>query len=344
MDKERRLQIVRQFPENGLKLVLTTPANLRELLVMAGATMLARMDFRGLAVDPTTYITAEYRHISSDLVLTMPLRPSRRGGRRKRLTVTVLLELQSQPDRLMMLRLLEYMVHIWRQQARQHHQEQSSLANVKLQPVLPVVLHTGSYSWERLGDLLHLMDDAEDFRPFTPAFTPLFVSLPDRPDAELQEAGPFGQVLSLLKICKGSRAAFAARVAQTVARVEELRGEERLRRLELLDYIEALTVNARPPEEHPAMRQQIDAALKNDESRLEVEMIRKTLADVYREEGALAEKRRTLVDLLRLRWGPLPAEMEQTIEMTQDPNQLTEWVRSVVTAEDIEAVGIRIPQ
>ncbi len=56
-----------------------------------------------MLVDPTTYVTAEYRHISSDLVLTLPMKPSRKSARRRRLIVSILIELQMQPDRLMML-------------------------------------------------------------------------------------------------------------------------------------------------------------------------------------------------------------------------------------------------
>jgi len=344
MDEERRLRIVRQFPENGLKLVLTSPANLRELLVAARAAMLGRLDFPRLAVDPTTYVTAEYRHASMDLVLTMPLRPSRRGGRKKRLTVTVLIELQSQPDRLMLLRVLEYLVLVWKDQVRRHRQRQRSLASVKLQPVLPVVLHTGSYPWERLGDLLALMEDAEDFRLFTPAFTPLFLSLPDRTEADLEGVGAFGQVLALLKMRKARRAPFAERLGRTVTRLEELRGPERLRRLELLSYVEALVYHAREEAEHPALRQRIDSAVRHDEDRLEIEMTRRTLADVHREEGALAGMRQLLLELLRLRFGPLPPEMERKIETTQDPNQLTEWGRRFATTTDLEEVGILNPR
>src|SRR5262249_18405308 len=145
MSEDRVRQIVRNFPENGLKQVLTSPANVRDLLTLAGAaTMLPRLDFTAVQVDPTTYVTAENRSVCSDLVLGLPLLPSRKGGRRKRLTVSILIELQMQPDRLMLLRVLEYLVHIWKAQVKAHDDKHKSLANVKLHPVLPVVLHTGS--------------------------------------------------------------------------------------------------------------------------------------------------------------------------------------------------------
>ncbi len=344
MSEERLRQIIRQFPENGLKQVLNSPGNVRELLALAKAEMLPRIDFEGMQVEQTTYVTAEYRHVTSDLVLRATLLPSGKARRKKRLTLTILIELQSEPDRLMLLRVLEYLVQVYKQQVKQHGQEHRSLASVKLQPVLPVVLHTGSYRWEKLGSLLDLMDDAEEFREVIPAFQPLFFSLPDVSEDELDSAGTFGQVLALLKARKASRAVFAQRLGQTVARVEELKGDERLRRLELLCYVEALVYHSRQSSEHEALRQRIDAALKNDESRLEVDMVRKTLADVHRDEGALAANKRTLLRQLRQRWAPLPPETEQTIEATQDAEKLDEWLLRFATAKDLDSIGIRPPR
>jgi hypothetical protein len=269
-------------------------------------------------------------------VLRVTLQPSGKGGRKKRLTLTILIELQMQPDRLMMLRVLEYLVQVWKSQVKQHGEKHKSLANVKLSPVLPVVLHTGSYAWEKMGSLLDLMEDAEDFRAVTPSFEPLFVSLPDLSESDLENrGGSFGQVLALVKARKARRGPFAARLSQTVAKLEELTGPQRLRRLELLCYVEAFVYHAREVTEHGALRERINAALRNDESRLEVDMVRRTLADVHRDEGRLegelAERKRTLLELLRLRFS-LPPEMAQAIEATQDGDQLAEWLRRFATA------------
>jgi hypothetical protein len=348
LSEERARQIIRLFPENGLKQVLTSPGNVRELLSLGKAAMLPRIDFAGMQVDPTTYVTAEYRHVSSDLVLSVPLRSVAGGRTRKRLTLTKLIELQSEPDRLMPLRLLEYLVQIWKRHVKQYGETHKSLASVKLNPVLPVVLHTGSYAWEKMGSLLELMDDSEDFREVTPVFEPLFISLPDRSEADLeQQGGYFGQVLALLKARKARRGLFAQRLGRTVSSLEELKGEERLRRLELLCYVEALVYHSRETTEHNALRERIDAALKNDESRLEVNMVRRTLADVHRDEGRregeITVRKQTLLDLLRVRWGTVSAETEQAIAATQDAEKLAEWLRGVVTSKDLKSIGIRPP-
>jgi hypothetical protein len=187
-DEDRIREIVRQFPENGMKRLLTSPGNVRDLLVLAGSALVERIVFDRLEVDPTSYVAADYRHVVSDVVLTVPLRRER-GRSRRPLWLTILLEHQSEPDRLMMLRVLDYLVQIWKAQVRAWGQEQGSLASAKLRPILPVVFYTGSYRWEHLGRLVDLMDEGASIARHTPAFEPLFVNLPALPAERLRAAG-----------------------------------------------------------------------------------------------------------------------------------------------------------
>ena len=78
MTVDRVREMARQFPENGMKLRLQQPDNVHELLRLAQAPLLDRIDFAQMVVDPTTYVSADFRHVSSDLVLRVPLRPALR--------------------------------------------------------------------------------------------------------------------------------------------------------------------------------------------------------------------------------------------------------------------------
>jgi hypothetical protein len=151
-------------------------------------------------------------------------------------------------------------------------------------------------------------------------------------------------VLALLKGRKAGRQQFAQRLKKTVGKLNELKGTEQLRWLELLSYIEGLVYHAREGTEHAALRERIDTALRDDDARLEVEMVRRSMADIHRDEarleGALAANKRTLLELLRLRWGPLPEETEQVIQATQDADRLEEWLRRFATAKTLNAIGI----
>jgi hypothetical protein len=136
MARARVAPVVRQFRESGLKFTLEQPGNIRDLLALAGAPHLDRLDFARMKVERTTYVTADYRHLTSDFVVTIPLR---RGRHERTVTLYVLIEHQSEPDALMVLRVLEYLVMIYKGQLRDWEQRHGSRAGARLQPVLSVV-------------------------------------------------------------------------------------------------------------------------------------------------------------------------------------------------------------
>lgn len=105
---------VRRFPENGLKRLLgQQPLNVRDLLHIARCDLADAIAYDRLRLDPTTYVQRDYHHVESDLVLRGPLRRPR-----QQVLIYILLEHQSEPDRLMSFRLLEYVLAIYRGQVR----------------------------------------------------------------------------------------------------------------------------------------------------------------------------------------------------------------------------------
>jgi hypothetical protein len=235
MPRPRVQEIVRHFRENGLKLLLHRPANTRDLLLLAGAPHLDRLDFARMRIDPTSYIASDYRHLASDLVLQVPFRP---GGRRGSLTLYVLIEHQSQYDALLLLRLHDYLVQIFKGQLRAWESRHGTATGFRLQPVLPVVLYTGTRDWPALGRLADLMEGADWFPGITPEFTPLFVSLPALGPTELEtRGGYFGWILELIQQRKANPEAFRQLVVRVVRHIAELPLAERERWLELLSYI-----------------------------------------------------------------------------------------------------------
>lgn len=54
MNLARIRAIVRQFSENGIKLLLHQPESARELYQLAGFRLLDRLDFAAMQVDPTS--------------------------------------------------------------------------------------------------------------------------------------------------------------------------------------------------------------------------------------------------------------------------------------------------
>jgi Putative transposase, YhgA-like len=237
--REHIVAIVRQFRENGLKVVLERPGNVRDLLALAEAPHQDRLDFARMKVERTSYVAADYRHLTSDLVVTIPLRHSRKD--RHNLTLYVLIEHQSEPDALMVLRVLEYLVHIYKGQLRDWERRHGSRAGFRLQPVLAVVLYTGTGAWESLGRLVDLVEGGELFAEATPDFRPLFVNLPALAPATLESAGgAFGWVLELIQRQHARPEEFRELLVRVVNHLDELPDTERERWLDLLSYILAI--------------------------------------------------------------------------------------------------------
>ena len=74
MDPARIAAFVRQFPENGLKLLLEHPDNVHDLLRILRYRFTNRIDFGHMTVEPATFIARDFRHVENGhvRVLTRP--------------------------------------------------------------------------------------------------------------------------------------------------------------------------------------------------------------------------------------------------------------------------------
>jgi hypothetical protein len=71
--RARIRELVQNFKENGMKMLLEHPANVRDMLGLLHISWLDEIDFSRLEVVKTTFIRRDYRHLASDLVYTAPL-------------------------------------------------------------------------------------------------------------------------------------------------------------------------------------------------------------------------------------------------------------------------------
>jgi hypothetical protein len=349
----RVLEIVRHFRENGLKLLLQQPGNARDLLALAGSRLLDRIDFARMTVDTTTYVASDYRHLASDLVLRTPFR-SRTGRRSGRsILLYILIEHQSESDPLMLLRVLDYLVQIWKGQLRAWNRRHRSVAGFRLQPILPVVLYTGTQPWDELGRLIDLVELGELFEDVTPAYRPLFVSLPTLPAAALESSGGYlGWVLELVQQREARPEEFRDLLRRVVAHLEAIPAAERLRWLELLSYLEAMIYHDRELSEHEGLREVVLASVQTDEHRREVQAVVRSMADLHleqgraegRREGAVQALRKALLTQLRGRFGKVPRAVERAVSTTDDLGRLEGWLARFATATTLEEVGIKAPR
>jgi hypothetical protein len=354
MKRSWHQELVRRFPENGIKLLLENRRNVRDLFALTDAEVVPLIDFLRLKPVRGTFVARDYRHIESDLVLTAPYRPE---GALRRLWLYLLIEHQSEPDALMPLRLLEYVVQIFKLQQREWLKDHRSVAGLRFQPVLPLVFYTGTERWESPGRLVDLIEQGERFREITPTMAPLFVNLATlRPRQLESRGGALGQVLRALRGRRLPLPEFGRLLEEVTAGLKQMPAAERMRRQELLSYLHALVYHARETAEQPTLFECIEAAAGTDEFRRELTAMRQTGAQALiaqgrkegekrgekkgEKKGELRARREMLLDLLRERLREVPAAVEEKVNGTRDVEQLKSWFQRAATADTLADVGI----
>jgi len=331
--------LTRNFPENGMKVLLEHPGNVRDLLALTGGEIVQHIDLDRMHLVSGTFIASDYRHRASDVVLMAPYRgaPSTR-----RLMITVLIEHQSEPDPLMPLRMVDYVTRIFRLQERRWRARHGrSLAGFRLLPVVPVVFHTGIRSWKRVGTLPDLVRSGERFRCFTPVMECLFVNLPAIPGKTLERQGGFlGWVLRLVKARRTRPASFSRLMDRVLLHLSSMPEQERVRGEELLAYIQALVYHEREDCERQQLLDRIEAAAWSEDKRRELKRMGKTIAEALRDEGRVESAHSTLLRLLRKKFGSVPPHLADQVEQTADLEQLSAWLDRIITAETLEKMGI----
>jgi hypothetical protein len=349
----RTRELVRQFKENGTKMLLEHPANVRDLLRLVQAPWLDEIDFGHMQQIKTTFIRRDYRHLESDIVLTAPLGGPRTGPGKK-LLIYILIEHQSEPDRLMPLRLADSQLQILRYQVRKWSQTHSSLARVRLWPVLPVVFYTGLQRWPAVGTLADLIERGDEFRAVTPIVErPLFLNLPELDAAALErDGGYFGWVLRLVQQRKSRAGEFLELLQRVGAHLEAMPPAERQRWRELLDYVGALVYHDRNEAEHAKLQEALERSMQNEELRQEVIEMGKSMADVLMERGeqkgrtegrieaSVKTRQQTLVRQLRKRFGDVPRGVVRAVESTSNVARLDDWLDRLVVANTLDELEI----
>jgi len=331
--------MARHFQQNGMKLLLEDPRNVRDLLTLTGHEAIGDIEFDRVRPLPQTFVTRDYRHVEADVVLMAPVRGA--SGRRRRVWLYILIEHQSEPDRSMPLRILDYVVQIYRFQARRWDLRHRSRSGLRLQPVFPVVFHTGTRRWERIGGLVDRVEDGGRFRECIPVLDPLFLNLPAIPRERLEtEGGFFGWVLELVQGRRERPRPFRRLLVRVTRALESMPDRERLRWLRFLSYIHALVYHERSTAELSELRSRLEASAATDVERQEVARMVKTHAEEVWDEVRLETFRETLIRLLRRRFDEVPEETVAIVQATADLDRLNGWLDLVVTAETLEEIGI----
>ena len=188
----------------------------------------ARLNLDTIEIVKDSFIDQELQEYFSDILYKITI--DKHSG-----YIYLLFEHKSYPEPRIHLQLLEYLLRIWRQDAKQHPKWQRAR---KLPVVLPLVLYHGKRPWRISRQFAGLFHDSGGlFEPYIPDFEYLLFDLTQYADEQIKGAAFFQVVLLLFKHVFD--ADFTERLPDILRLMQDvLREEHGLRCLELaLRYI-----------------------------------------------------------------------------------------------------------
>ena len=114
------------------------------------------IDERNVTRDKKTYITQDFKEKEVDLVYRLKLKD-------KEVFFYILLELQSTVDYKMPLRLLHYMIEIWRNYMEEEGYKKNRKKDFSLPAIVPMVIYNGKNNWTAKRSFKELQDGFELF-------------------------------------------------------------------------------------------------------------------------------------------------------------------------------------
>jgi predicted transposase/invertase (TIGR01784 family) len=297
------------------------------LRTMLPAALAAQIDFATLRLVPGAFVDPELDGHRTDLLFSATI-----AGRPA--FVYVLFEHQSYEDRLLLLRMLEYMVRIWRAYLDEHPRAK------RLPPIVPLVLHHSKKGWRAARRFEELLDIHEATRKVVEAFVPRFEIVLDdistADDGELQERAmtALGRlVLYLFRHARTPEELFGGLGRWTEVLREVLDAPDGGAAIgAVLEYLRSVT-KLDKAEVIMAVRETVGESVRD-----RILYAGERLVQQGRQEG----RRDLLLRQLRLRFGELPASAQERVNAASS-EELDAMAERILTVETLaEVVGVQV--
>jgi hypothetical protein len=326
-----------QFPDRLFRRELQIPANLRELIEDLDNELAAKLDFDRARLWKREHVFDDWRHFERDLPFLIPYL----SDPDQHLLLCLLLEHQSQADRLMPLRMLVNGTMFWENEWRQWEANQAKSGPLELTPIVPVVFHTGLTRWVSNRTLADLVRGPEPLRQLTPQWPIRFWDLAERTTDELLSASsPWLNALAVVRATRDDASRFRSVFAAAVGRLAGLASRDRMRWRDLMWMLISWALRRRPRDERPGL---VEVALEyqpDPDSQKEVGTMSATLGQTLEEwaglRGELAASRRLLCRLLEDRFGSLPDDLLHQINGVTDLDRLERAIRQCPTLGSLD--------
>ena len=158
---------LRDFPDHAIRKLLEYPQHLRSVVAAAAPRLVSGFDFERMEPASRDFLLEDWREREADHLFLVPFAAD---GEPQSVLVCVLLEHQSQPDRVMPLRMLACAALYWEQQWKQWQAADAPREPLRLTPVLPIVFHTGGTRWRDRHTMADLIDCPESLKAYAPVW------------------------------------------------------------------------------------------------------------------------------------------------------------------------------
>jgi len=328
------------FPDRAIRLLQAHPEHLRELVEDVAPALAPHLDFSQARPLDRTFPLPDWRRRESDLLFHVPFRP---GEPVEEALVCVLVEHQSAHDAAMPLRTLWYAVLYWEREWRRWSDRHERGTPLRLNPVLPVVLHTGSEPWATARGLRELMAGPVSLHAYVPDWQPLFWDLAERtPEALLKQVGYWLPALAAVRAEHEDADRFHAVLAETLHRLEPLHDKDPNRWGDLLWFLLSWGLRRRPRPEQEQLYATVLASHDQVSVRQEVEQMSKVAWINAEQEwlamGRLDQARAMLLRQGTRRFGPPAPAAAAMLAGIADLARLERMGDHVLEASDWDAL------
>lgn len=321
---------IREFADRGVLWLLESPQNLADLIRMLSAELAAQLDFSRAERRNRSFVPPNLHKQEADLLYQVPFLDPNRPGRE--VLIYLLAEHQSEPEEDMGLRLLSYLAHIWGIEKRAWERKRQPRGPLRIHPVVPILLYTGTRRWNQVPSVADLMDLPELCIPFQPTHRTLFLNLHDTPAATL-EGSVVGWALRTLQSVEGSHEQLSEVLAAAVRYLESLPEEAQAEWRRAMQYLLLLIQHKREPVEHIGLRDVVIASATRKHQE-EVKSMAMTAAQAFEEKGRIEERESIVLRLLQKRFGATPAALQDRIHRLS-PSLLAELALAVIDFTDL---------
>jgi len=339
----------RKLPDHTIRDSLLAPENLWELVWAVAPQLVDGFDFSRTKPVEREFRLEDWRGREADRLFEVPYRDE---GMEVAVLVCVLVEHQSTADPVMPLRMLMYAVLYWERQWKDWQSESPPRDPLQLNPVLPIVLHTGNRPWTANRELSQLMAGPEALRALAPHWPILFWDVAEKSLEELLNAtGAWLRSLAVVRAERETSERFLEVLRELLRGIEQLTAGDEVRWHDLMRFVISWSLHRRPREEHQQLEAAIAKSQKNRRHKKQVkdmsETAFKTMDDFIaeraaeaREEGELRAKRDFLKRLLMRDFPDVAQSVLDRIDTIEDAGRLAELYDQALQAKSLDEIAL----